>query len=178
MHREADWRRVIAKVRGVYGGMVTYAANWDGTDKVPFWDALDLIGVQAYFPLAEEGRAPQRADLERAWRAHFDALRVLSNKHGGKRVVFAEIGYARSLTAASKPWEPAEDEREEVTRLRRLLLDVSLAELKKHEPLVAGAFWWKWMPGWQPWDADFSMKDPEARAALKAAWAREPEPRH
>ena len=96
-------------------------------------------------------------------------MRVLSNKHGGKRVVFAEIGYARSLTAASKPWEPAEDEREEVTRLRRLLLDVSLAELKKHEPLVAGAFWWKWMPGWQPWDADFSMKDPEARAALPSS---------
>jgi hypothetical protein len=37
-------------------------------------------------------------------------------------------------------------------------------------------FWWKWMPGEAPHDQDFSMKDPEARAALQGFWARRVEP--
>jgi len=177
MHREADWRRIIAKVRAVYGGIVTYAANWDGVQRVPFWDAVDLIGVQAYYPLAAKGHAPRRAELERAWQAHFAQLRRLSDEHGGKRVLFTEIGYARSEDAASEPWAPAEDSSDEVKRMRKLLMEVSLAQIER-EPLVVGAFWWKWMPGYSLWDGDFSMKDPEAKAALKAAWAREPQPRH
>src|SRR5690242_14455432 len=51
--READWRRVIAAVRRVYPGPLTYAANWSSEfERVRFWDALDFIGVQAYFPLS------------------------------------------------------------------------------------------------------------------------------
>lgn len=172
MHREADWRRILRKVRAVYGGMVTYAANWDGVSRVPFWDAVDVIGVQAYYPLAPEGRAPTRAQLASSWKRHFTELRALSKKHGDKRVLFTEVGFARSPKAASKPWEAAEVDRDDVKKLRRLLMDVTLEELDKNESLICGAFWWKWMPGWSPWDSDFSMKDPEARAALKAAWAR------
>jgi hypothetical protein len=167
---EAQWRRVIAKVRAVYGGMIVYAANWDGLARVPFWDAVDLIGVQAYFPLADGEAPPKKLAVERAFAAHLAQLRALSDAQG-KKILFTEIGYARSAVAAKEPWKPAEDETESVLRLRRMLLDVALAQME-HEPSLAGAFWWKWMPGVAPWDADFSMKDPEARAALRDSWAR------
>ena len=41
-HRPAYWRELIAEVRKVYKGKLTYAANWDEYKRVPFWDALGL----------------------------------------------------------------------------------------------------------------------------------------
>ena len=38
-HYEREWRALIAAVRRVYSGRGLYAANWDGLDRVPFWDA-------------------------------------------------------------------------------------------------------------------------------------------
>src|SRR4030095_14963958 len=34
----AAWRRLIADVRAVYRGPLTYAANWDEAERVAFWD--------------------------------------------------------------------------------------------------------------------------------------------
>ena len=47
------WRNVvIPAVRGAYGGIITYAANWkDEYNKIEFWDALDYAGIDAYFPV-------------------------------------------------------------------------------------------------------------------------------
>ena len=56
LHFEDDWRLIIATVRRYFEGTLTYAANWTDYEKVPFWDALDVIGIQAYFPLLEDGK--------------------------------------------------------------------------------------------------------------------------
>ena len=50
---EERWRKIIAAVRAVYHGKVTYGGNWDSFEQVKFWDALDYIGVLAYFPLTK-----------------------------------------------------------------------------------------------------------------------------
>ena len=50
--RDAEWRSVAAAVRAVYNGTLTYASNWGGDEtNIEWWDALDLIGVDAYYPL-------------------------------------------------------------------------------------------------------------------------------
>jgi hypothetical protein len=36
LHHEAQWRALIAKVRKVYHGPITYAANWTDYKRVPF----------------------------------------------------------------------------------------------------------------------------------------------
>ena len=51
--RPEFWNDLIKKVREVYTGKITYAANWDEYAKTPFWSELDFIGVNAYFPLCE-----------------------------------------------------------------------------------------------------------------------------
>ena len=51
--RPQFWSNVIDSVRKVYQGKLTYAANWDDYDDVPFWSKLDYIGVNAYWPLAK-----------------------------------------------------------------------------------------------------------------------------
>jgi hypothetical protein len=39
------WRKLIKDVRKIYRGKLTYLAAPDTFDKVPFWDALDVIGI-------------------------------------------------------------------------------------------------------------------------------------
>ena len=58
-----SWKSVIDNVRGKFGGQLTYAANWDEVFQVQFWDALDIIGVDAYFPLSQKGETPTPESL-------------------------------------------------------------------------------------------------------------------
>jgi hypothetical protein len=48
--RPAFWKALIEEIRAVYKGKLTYAANWDEYEETFFWDALDFIGIDAYFP--------------------------------------------------------------------------------------------------------------------------------
>jgi hypothetical protein len=45
------WLDIIEDVREVYHGTITYAAATDEANHVSFWDAVDVIGVNAYPPL-------------------------------------------------------------------------------------------------------------------------------
>lgn len=47
---EEFWRELILELRAIYKGELVYAENWDQYQAVPFWDALDYIGINAYFP--------------------------------------------------------------------------------------------------------------------------------
>jgi hypothetical protein len=170
MHREAEWREVISAVREVYSGKISYAANWDGLDRVPFWDAVDVIGVHAYFPLSADA-APSREDLDTGWDEPLDRLRRLSQLHG-KPIVFAEIGYNRAANAASRPWEHGVQDGPGRRELRHILMEVALERIER-EPYIMGMFWWKWMPG-QRAGRYFSLQESEAREALRRYWGSSP----
>ena len=163
-----EWRELISELRGVYSGQLTYAANWDRLDRVPFWNELDLIGVHAYFPLSGD-REPRLDDLERGWDRAFAELAAVSARHGDKPVLFAEIGYNRALTAAAEPWRYEMEDSAPTRRLRSDLMRLAIRRIER-EPLVRGMFWWKWIPGPNRHDRDFSMKDPEARQVLAELW--------
>ncbi|MBL7825490.1 MAG: hypothetical protein JNJ57_02590, partial [Saprospiraceae bacterium] len=51
--RPQFWFNLISKVKTAYHGKLTYSANWDDWDKVPFWNELDYIGLGGYFPLVD-----------------------------------------------------------------------------------------------------------------------------
>jgi hypothetical protein len=108
---DEHWRRVVAEARRAYSGRLTYAANFDQYDSVSFWDALDLIGINAYFPLRRwelPGLAGADLDghLAAGWR------RVLSGIDGFRRrwsledrqVLFTEIGYIARANSTLRPW--------------------------------------------------------------------------
>lgn len=164
---EKEWRAIITAVRAVYQGELTYSANWDAIDKVPFWDALDTIAVQGYFPLSTSA-SPKRAELEAGWDAVLARLERISIAQQ-KKVLFAEIGYSRSARAAEKPWEAATEDTPQAIAFRALLLDVALDRIERRS-FVRGMFWWKWIPGTAFGEADFSMQDPEAQSALARHW--------
>lgn len=104
VERASFWRELIADVRSVFPGRVTYAANWwEEYEQVDFWDALDFVGVQAYFPVGAAGETSVAA-LERGWRPHLRALERVS-RETGKPILFTEIGYRSHPGAAERPWE-------------------------------------------------------------------------
>ncbi|WFU17700.1 calcium-binding protein [Bradyrhizobium sp. CB3481] len=60
------WVDLIAGVREVYHGELTYAAATDEAIHVSFWDQLDTIGVNTYPPLTAS-TTPTVQDLVEAW---------------------------------------------------------------------------------------------------------------
>ena len=100
---DQQWRALIAAVRGVFPGTLTYAANWDAYD-LSWWDALDLIGVDAYMPLTTSDH-PTDADLAAGWDGVRGQLQGLHDRWH-KRLLLTEIGYPETTEAAAQPWGP------------------------------------------------------------------------
>jgi len=166
--RETEWRRIITEVRKVYSGRITYSANWNRLHEVPFWDAVDTIGVQAYFPLSHEVN-PSAEALRRGWEAPLADLHKLSEQYD-KPVLFAEIGYDVSPDAASTPWQRRSQETPQNRALQRRLMEVALERIGNTD-FIEGMFWWKWIPG-QRHGGDFSMRHAAPRETLAREWGR------
>lgn len=138
--REAEWRAMIARVRTIYRGPVTYGANFDEVFDVPFWDALDWIGVSAYFPLVDDP-SPDREKLVRAWQPILSRLEGLSIEEK-RPIVFTEIGYRSVDGAAWRQWEIPSDAPPNPDAQR--MAYEAFFEAVWPQPWLAGAYPWKW----------------------------------
>lgn len=138
--RDAQWRSIIRRVRETYSGPITYGANFDEVFDVPFWDALDWIGVSGYFPLVDAA-SPDRESLMRAWQPIAAKLETLSATTQ-RPVLFTEIGYRSSDGAAWRQWE--------IPRNAPLNLEAQRVAYEAFfetiwpRPWVIGAYPWKW----------------------------------
>src|SRR5262249_24352200 len=94
---------LIREVRSIYPGLITYAANWDDVEQTVILGALDVIGINAFYPLASDPGA-DLAVLLHGGRDVADKLRVLSNAWN-KPVLFTEFGYTTRPDPAVRPWE-------------------------------------------------------------------------
>ncbi|MCM2256502.1 MAG: hypothetical protein NDJ94_12620 [Vicinamibacteria bacterium] len=164
--RERDWRALIARVRGVFAGPLTYSAHHDTFDRLGFWDALDFAGVSAYFPVA---RSPQPSDAELAagWVPVQVRLATFA-REVARPVVATEVGYAAIAGAATRPWEERPEPADPWLQAR--LLDAAFAALSKTEG-AHGAFVWLWEGVGNPpfRDNSFTINGKPAEFAL-ARW--------
>ena len=102
LERRREWEALIASVRTLFSGAVTYSGNWFGDyDQAPFWDRLDFIGVDAYFPLADQEDAEPSAVAEGA-RGVAERLRQAAQRFG-KPILLTEVGYAARKGAWAEP---------------------------------------------------------------------------
>lgn len=139
------WREIIAAIRKVYSGDLTYAANWyKELEGVTFWDDLDYIGVQAYFPLSKKDN-PRKKELLKSWQKHKRQLENISKKYN-KKIVFTEIGYKNTADAAKEPWTWPQDTEDdiEVSDVMQRICYEALFESVWHESWFDGMFIWKW----------------------------------
>jgi hypothetical protein len=165
--READWRAVIAAVRARYHGPLIYAANHGGEEtRLAWWDAVDLIGVDAYYALAEHPD-PTLDKLAEAWSSPRERLAGLASRWG-KSIVFTEIGYRSIPGTASHPWdwqvEGQADVEEQADAYR------AAYEAFAGQSWFGGFFWWSW--GTDPFeggpcDTGYSPHDKPAEGLLR-----------
>ncbi|PZX55679.1 glycoside hydrolase family 113 [Algoriphagus chordae] len=164
--REDDWRKIIAAVRKVYSGKLTYAANFTEYEHVKFWDALDYIGIQAYFPLSTK-EDPSLSDLKSGWKKNLSNINKVVRKYQ-KPVMFTEIGYCNTVDAAVEPWVWPNERREtELSEEMQALCYEAFFETAWEEPWMAGVFFWKWYPDGKHRNPDFTPQGKQAEKVMQ-----------
>jgi hypothetical protein len=98
----ADWRKVIASVRSIYHGTLTYMATAGSYSTVKFWKSLDLIGISPYWTLSKAA-VPSVADLKTAWQRVLAPVAAFSRREH-RPVLFDELGYESIRGAADRPF--------------------------------------------------------------------------
>lgn len=141
MHRPAFWETLIAEIRLIYKGKLTYAANWDEYKRVPFWNKLDYIGVDAYFPISDQ-KTPTLEDAKAGWKPWKDELKLFSEKEQ-KQIIFTEYGYRSVDFAGKEPWV-SDREMKDVNLEAQVNLTQGLFDEVWNESWFAGGFLWKW----------------------------------
>ncbi len=163
--REAEWRDLIAAVRAFYPGPVTYAANWyNDLENVRFWDRLDFVGVDAYFPLAAAPGAG-RAEIAKGAKQVAERLARASRRFG-KPVLLTEVGFA----AKREAWMEPHVEGGEYSEEDQAAAYEALFGALDRQPWLAGTFLWKAFSAQgsdSGHEADFRFQGRQAEKAVR-----------
>ncbi len=140
------WHTLISKIRTIYSGKLTYGANWNQeVDDIPFWAALDFIGVQAYYPIAKNEN-PELSELENGWEQHTSDLEFLHKKYK-KPILFTELGYKSTTDAGIKPWEwnnLSNSFHKKISKRTQALCYQAFFNTIWQKPWLEGVHLWEW----------------------------------
>jgi sugar phosphate isomerase/epimerase len=179
--RAASMLPIIADVRRVYPGLLTYSANWDDVGDTAILGALDLVGINAFYPLAEHEGA-SRAELAEGGRKVAASIEALA-RDVGKPVVLTEVGYTTRPDPAVRPWEWPDG-------MKDVKVD-ERAQAEAYRALIAPLLDARWCAGFFVWrfyaDPDDVSQEAEwgfsprgklaelvMRDAFTARWATDP----
>lgn len=101
--RAPSFSSILRDVRASYAGPLTYAANWDDVDRTVILGQIDVIGINAFFPLASKDGA-SLSELMQGGREVESRLGSLA-RSWNKPVIFTEFGYTTRPSPAVRPWE-------------------------------------------------------------------------
>lgn len=169
---ESFWRgSVIRDVRSVFKGQITYAANWDEYKDVKFWDLLDYVGIDAYFPVAQKSNATSEQLLSgwKNWLAEIEAFQ----RRVSKPIIFTESGYCSADVASNKPWEDALKTTPNTSLQKECYK--ALVETFWDKPWFFGVYWWAWNTYPQSGGENNSSFTPQNKPAMeyiKTAYCR------
>jgi len=108
------WDQIIAAVRQVYTGKITYSAlsgvpGQIGSEvsQIQFWNLLDYVGVDVYPNFPTGNSTPSVSDLNLFWQSQGwnNYLSNIANKTG-KQIIFTESGVTSSVGGAVNSANP------------------------------------------------------------------------
>jgi len=164
--RAADWRSVIVGMRALFTGPLTYASNHDTEEAITWWDGVDFIGVDAYYPLTDKND-PTVEELKAAWAPRVASLKVLSESWG-KPILFTEIGYSSQDGANQHPWAYVPGA--PIDLQEQADLYQALFESFYNQTWFSGIFWFWWLTDpfqGGPCDLEASPHDKPAEAVMR-----------
>jgi hypothetical protein len=139
--RAPSFEALLHELRKVYHGILTYSGNWDDVDQTVVLGDLDVIGINAFFPLADKNGAIE-ATLREGGAKVREKVHALAEAWG-RPVLFTEIGYTTRPDPAIEPWQWPDkmhvtvDQEAQATAYRALLSPLL------DEPDIAGFFVWR-----------------------------------
>lgn len=139
--REAEWRELIAEVRKVYSGLVTYNCDKYQEDNVAWWDAVDMISSSGYYPIND-------------WDRQLDRIESVVRQYG-KPFFFMEAGCPSRTGSSLIPndWSlPGKADPSEQARFYRTMF-----EKCGERDWVQGFMLWDWPA--KLYDRDQTMDD-------------------
>jgi hypothetical protein len=165
------WLTVINAIKAVYSAPLVYAAKADEYSNVSFWDQLNFIGIDAYFPLSTEPTTDVSA-LEAAWIPIRDQMSAFA-VGAGRRILFTEAGYPSLVGAAVEPWNNeysnTPSPQEQAAGYEALFATFS------GQPWWAGTFWWSWWTDKGVYSPlDLAMGGKLAESVVRNWWASTP----
>lgn len=164
-----EWRRLIERVRQVFGGRITYVAHGvDDLRRVPFWDRLDFTAVTLYPSL---GDSPPDSVLRRKVGEHHAELEAAARELD-RELWVAEVGIRSARGAQARPWESPEERRAEPDLLLQArVLDLWLEALE--DGPATGVLVYRWFTdpslGGRK-DTDFTVQNKPAEGVLLSRW--------
>jgi len=165
--RPVFWKQLIQKVRVIYAGPLTYAANWDEYHKINFWEDLDYIGVDTYFPI-NKMKTPTVKKTVKNWKAIQKSLRKLS-KATDRKILLTEFGYRNVSYAGKRPWTHDKGEPTPTNYQAQVNLYQAFFQSFWNKPWVAGGFSWKWFA--YPKSSEDTSFSIQGKPALKVVQA-------
>ena len=162
------WLNLILGVKDLYGGKLTYSANWDEYLLVGFWHLLDTIGIDFYNPLTSNNNATE-AQIEAALRPIGAQIQAFSAAQH-LPVLFTEIGYRSVDGANTRPYDTrlsgAVDLQEQADCYQAVLTVFQGADWLK------GIFWWREDPRFLGGtaDDDYFFYGKPAATVLQRFW--------
>ena len=171
------WKEIIIKpIREAYKGPLIYAANWnDEYAHVTFWDALDYVGIDAYFPLSEKTR-PTLEELKKGWEPWAKEIEEFQ-KRINKPILFPEVGYCSADYAAKMPWEEAASGK--VNSGLQADCYRALFETFWDKKWFYGVYWWRWGTDVRFGGANSRSFTPQNKPAqqVMTQWYKKPTPK-
>jgi hypothetical protein len=166
------WRQIIARIRQVYSGPIVYAANWGKEfEEITFWDALDYIGLDNYYPVRKSPQDGVQV-IQEGFAAQKEKLSAVAHRWR-KPILFTEIGYMAN-EGAGMGWQEYQfskyDEKAQADCYKAAL------ETYWNEPWFAGMYWWKWFSNPDDRGIKADEHSPHGRPAGKilAEWYNKP----
>jgi hypothetical protein len=138
------FKTLIAEVRQVFPGPVTYSADWSAPE-TEWWDQVDYIGIDAYYQLTKKS-SPSLDELESAWQPIVAKLEALAQKWN-KPIIFTEMGFNAQEYSACNGGCGRNMERAELGRLdlqTQANVYQSVFNVFRDKEWLQGVFWWVW----------------------------------
>ena len=141
------WDTLIARVRSVFSGTITYDLNWSTLNPpFPAWMSnkdLGVIGVSEYIPLTDVRERIDPSMMFPLWRDKIKLLLDNASLSLGKQIVLSEIGYRNSADALYHTWYPESTVSPPDPVEQAAACDAALANVIS-DPHILGIFFWGW----------------------------------
>jgi len=141
VNRPEYWKQLIKDIKKIYKGKLTYAANWDEYKRVTFWDQLDYVGIDGYFPVSDS-ETPSVAEAMEGWRSWKEEMSAFA-KAQNKKILFTEWGYRSMDFTGKEPWV-SDRGIDNVNLEAQANATQAVFETLWTEDWFAGGFVWKW----------------------------------